>query len=142
MTWDKSIKKNIGLDVNVLNNRLSITYDRYWDHITDMLMTLAGQVGVPISVGGAFAEQNYGAIKTWGSEISATWKDRKGDFSYSIGLNFGTSDNRVTKYLPVPFDYPSKIREEKVIPPFSPPGDSWYGRVMKAVTDYCVQMLI
>ena len=25
-TWDKSIKKNIGLDVNVLNNRLSITY--------------------------------------------------------------------------------------------------------------------
>lgn len=108
VTWDKSIKKNIGLDVNVLNNRLSITYDRYWDHITDMLMTLAGQVGVPISVGGAFAEQNYGAIKTWGSEISATWKDRKGDFSYSIGLNFGTSDNRVTKYLPVPFDYPSK----------------------------------
>jgi len=113
VTWDQSIKKNFGVDVNVLNNRLSLTYDRYWDHITNMLMTLAGQVGVPISVGGAFAEQNYGAIKTWGSEFSATWKDRKGDFGYSIGVNFGSSNNKVTKYLPVAFDYPSKNQRQE-----------------------------
>jgi TonB-linked SusC/RagA family outer membrane protein len=113
VTWDQSIKKNFGIDVNFLNNRLSLSYDRYWDHITNMLMTMAGQVGVPISVGGAFAEQNYGAIKTWGSELSATWKDRKGDFGYSIGVNFGTSDNKVIKYLPVAFDYPSKNQRQE-----------------------------
>ncbi len=107
VTWDKTTKKNIGFDVSVLNNRLSLTYDRYWDNNYDMLMTLANQVGVPISVGGGFAEQNFGAVKSWGSEFSATWKDNVGDFGYSIGVNFGTGDNKVTKWLPVAFDYPS-----------------------------------
>ncbi|MBK6936885.1 MAG: hypothetical protein IPH18_08330 [Chitinophagaceae bacterium] len=110
LTWDETIKKGLGIDVSLLNNRLSLSYDRYWDHNYDMLMTLAGMTGVPISVGGAFAEQNFGAVKAWGSEISATWKDRvKKDFSYNIGLNFGTGDNKVTKWVDVPFNYPSTI---------------------------------
>lgn len=113
VTWDRSIKKNIGLDVEVLDGRLSLTYDRYWDHTTDMLMSLAGMPGVPISVGGAFAEQNYGAIKAWGQELSVTWRDRAGDFGYSIGVNFGTGDNKVTKYPPVAFDYPSKNQRQE-----------------------------
>ncbi|MGJ7032256.1 SusC/RagA family TonB-linked outer membrane protein [Niabella hirudinis] len=108
MTWDETVKKNIGVDISFLNNRLSVTYDRYWDDHYDMLMTLANQVGVPISVGGGFAEQNFGAQKAWGSEFSATWKDRAGDFGYSIGVNFGTSDNKITKWLPAAFNYPSE----------------------------------
>ncbi len=108
VTWDKTVKKNIGIDLSVLNNRLSITYDRYWNNNYDLLMPLAGMVGIPISVGGAFAEQNYGSIKDWGSEFSATWKDRAGEFSYSVGVNFGTSENRITKWTPVAFNYPSK----------------------------------
>ncbi|GAB3417073.1 SusC/RagA family TonB-linked outer membrane protein [Niabella aquatica] len=107
LTWDKTTKKNIGFDVSVINSRLSLTYDRYWDNNYEMLMTLANQVGVPISVGGGFAEQNFGAVKSWGSEFSATWKDKAGDFGYSIGVNFSTGDNKVTKWLPVAFDYPS-----------------------------------
>lgn len=110
VTWDKTTKKGLGVDLGLLDNRLSISYDRYWDNNYDMLMTLAGQTGVPISVGGAYAEQNFGGVKAWGSEISVTWKDRvKKDFSYSIGLNFGTGDNKVTRYYDVPFDFPSKI---------------------------------
>lgn len=106
--WDKTVKKNLGIDMALLNNRLSLSYDRYWNHNYDILMSLAGTVGVPISVGGAFAEQNYGAINDWGSEFSATWRDQKRNFGYSIGVNFGTSNNKVIKWLDVPFDYPSK----------------------------------
>lgn len=107
--WDGDIKKNIGVDVNILRNRLSLTYDRYWDYNYDLLMSMAGMVGVPISVGGGFAEQNYGIIRSWGSELSATWKDRVGDFGYSIGINFGTSDNKIKKWTPVAFGYPANI---------------------------------
>lgn len=113
VTWDKDIKKNIGLDVAVLRNRLSLSYDRYWDYNQDLLITLAGMVGVPISVGGAYAEQNYAAVKAWGSEFSATWKDQFKKFGYSVGVNFGTSDNRVVKWLPVAFDYPSKNQTQQ-----------------------------
>ena len=113
VTWDKTVKKNIGIDVALLRNKLTLTYDRYWDYNSDMLISLAGMVGVPISVGGAFAEQNYAAIRAWGSEFSATWKEEKKKFGYSIGVNFGTSDNKVAKWLPVPFDYPSKNQTQE-----------------------------
>lgn len=106
--WDKSIKKNVGIDLALLNNRLMVTYDRYWNNNTDILMSLAGMVGVPVSVGGAFAEQNYGSLKDWGSEVSVTWKDKFKSFGYSIGVNFGTSENKITKWTSVAFDYPSK----------------------------------
>jgi TonB-linked SusC/RagA family outer membrane protein len=114
VTWDKTIKQNYGVDITVLRNRLSLSVDRYLDHVSNMLTQMAGMVGVPVSVGGAFAEENYSSLTTWGTEISASWKDRIGkDFEYSIGLNYGTGDNRVTKYIPVPFHYPSDNEREQ-----------------------------
>jgi hypothetical protein len=62
---------------------------------------------VPISVGGAFAELNFGAVDFWGTEVSATWNDRIGKVDYSIGMNFGLGGNEVKQYLDVPFNYPS-----------------------------------
>jgi hypothetical protein len=63
---------------------------------------------VPISVGGAFAEMNYGAVDFWGTELSATWNDHIGkDFTYTVNMNFGTGSNKVKKYPDQPFNYPS-----------------------------------
>jgi hypothetical protein len=62
---------------------------------------------VPISVGGAFAELNFGAVNFWGAEASATWNDHIGKFNYSVGMNFGISDNEVQKAVDIPFNYPS-----------------------------------
>jgi TonB-linked SusC/RagA family outer membrane protein len=106
--WDRSIKQNAGIDFAVLNNRLSGSIDGYYDRIRDMLTQMSAQTGVPISVGGAFAEQNYAGVNTWGTEISLNWKDKIGDVSYSIGMNYGWGNNKVVKYFPVAFDYPSK----------------------------------
>ncbi|WP_300598229.1 SusC/RagA family TonB-linked outer membrane protein [Niabella sp.] len=108
--WDGDIKKNIGIDLSVLNNRLTLTYDKYWDYNYDLLMSMAGMVGVPVTVGGGFAEQNYGILQAWGSELSATWKDKVGNLGYSIGVNFGTGDNKIKKWTPVAFDYPANIK--------------------------------
>jgi len=108
--WDRTIQRNIGIDFTVLKNRLSVSLDHYYNTSSDMLTLMSGAIGVPISVGGAFAEENYSGIKAWGNEISVTWKDkiaRKVD--YSVNMNFGTSDNKVTKYIDQPFDYESKM---------------------------------
>lgn len=109
LTWDENLRKNIGFDVTFLRNRLSLTFDRYWDHQSRLFTQLANQVGIPISVGGGFAEQNFAEVKSHGYEISANWKDQKKNFSYSIGINFGSGNNEVVKWYDVPFDYPSKI---------------------------------
>lgn len=106
--WDRTIQRNLGIDATVLNNRLSLSIDGYYNSATNMLTLMTGALNVPISVGGAFAEQNYGAVDFWGTEISATWNGHIGrNASFSVGMNFGLSDNKVKKYLDQPFNYPS-----------------------------------
>lgn len=106
--WDRTIQRNLGIDASVLRNRLSFSIDGYFNSSSDMLTLMTAAINVPISVGGAFAEQNYSSVNFWGTEISATWSDHIGkDFNYSIGANFGWSGNRVTKYLDQPFNYES-----------------------------------
>ncbi|PWB26240.1 SusC/RagA family TonB-linked outer membrane protein [Flavobacterium sp. HTF] len=99
VTWDTTVKNNLGIDLNVLKNRLNITADFYYDKSTSILTDMSSATGVPISVGGAFAEQNYGAIDAWGSEFSISWSDKiKSDISYDVGINFSFNNNEVKKY--------------------------------------------
>jgi len=109
VTWDTSMKYNLGIDMNTLKNRLSFSIDGYFDRTTNMLTNMAGSSGVPISVGGAFSEQNYSAVDAWGIELSVNWKDQIGDVKYSIGMSTGLSWNKVKKYLTVGNDYESNI---------------------------------
>ncbi|HUC82210.1 MAG TPA: SusC/RagA family TonB-linked outer membrane protein [Flavisolibacter sp.] len=132
--WDKTIQRNIGLDFSLFRNRLSVTLDGYYNSSTDMLTSMTAATNVPISVGGAFAEQNYGAVNFWGSEISATWSDRIGkDVSYSVGMNFGWSNNRVEKYLDQPFNYPSTFAG-KQLQGYSLIGAQWGYRTWKGTS--------
>lgn len=108
LKWDKTLQRNVGLDMNFLRNRLSVSIDGYYNSSKDLLTSMTTATNVPISVGGAFAEMNYGAVDFWGTELSATWNDRIGkDFTYSVNMNFGTGSNKVKKYPDQPFNYPS-----------------------------------
>ena len=92
--WDQSYKMNVGIDWNVLNNRLGFTIEGYkqWDR--DMLMPY--RASLPSTVGNQSAYMNYGEMDSWGIEFSANWRDQIGkDFKYKIGINTGYSDNKV-----------------------------------------------
>lgn len=107
--WDKTTKYNVGVDFGVMRNRLSGSFDFYYDKLRDLLTQMSAQIGTPISVGGAFAEENYSSVNAWGWEVSLNWKDKIGkDINYGIGVNFSRSNNKVVKWYPVNFDYPSK----------------------------------
>ena len=92
--WDKSYKTNVGFDLQVLHNRLSINFDYYYEKNIEMLMNLAQNV--ESMVGTQSASTNLGEMKNWGWELSLTWRDKIGkDLKYRIGLNTGYSDNKV-----------------------------------------------
>jgi TonB-linked SusC/RagA family outer membrane protein len=92
--WDKSYKANLGIDMNVLDNRLAITFDAYREWNREMLMNISQ--AVPSTVGTQSAAVNLGEMDNWGYELGLTWKDKIGkDFKYRIGLNTGYSDNKV-----------------------------------------------
>jgi TonB-linked SusC/RagA family outer membrane protein len=105
--WDYTIQRNIGLDFAVLRSRLAMSVDYYYNSNHDIITALTDYNGVPVTEGGSFADMNYMSLNFWGSEISATWRDNVGKVNYTIGMNFGFSDNKITKYFDRPFDYPS-----------------------------------
>jgi hypothetical protein len=92
--WDKAYKGNIGLDFNVLNNRLTFNIDAYYNWNREILMNL--NQSIPGYVGTIAARTNLGKIDEYGAELSATWRDRIGkDFKYRIQLNTAYGDNKV-----------------------------------------------
>ena len=92
--WDKSYKANIGLDLNVLNSRLGVTFEAYKVWNREMLMNMSQNIQAVI--GTQSAAINLGEMNSWGYELSLNWKDKIGkDFKYKIGLNTGYSDNSV-----------------------------------------------
>lgn len=92
--WDKVYKANFGLDFNVLNSRLAVTFDMYREWNREMLMNISQSIEA--TIGTQSAATNLGEMDSWGYELSLTWRDKIGkDFKYKIGINTGYSDNKV-----------------------------------------------
>lgn len=88
ITWETTTTYDIGVDLALLDSRLSFTGDYYYKKTSDMLLTL----GFPSYAGFSAPKQNAGDMHTHGWEIEAGWRDRIGDFSY--GVSFNLSDYR------------------------------------------------
>ncbi len=92
--WDKSYKYNLGIDAQILDNRLNLTIDAWKDVNKEMLMNI--RQTVPTTVGTQSASTNLGEMESWGLEFSATWRDKIGkDFKYRVGLITGYTDNKI-----------------------------------------------
>lgn len=115
LRWDRTVQRNLGVDMSFLKSQLNLTWDGYYNTTTDMLTDMSGAIDVPISVGGAFAEQNYAGVKSWGTEVSVTWKSHVNEVNYSIGMNFGLGNYKVTRYFDQPFHYPSAMTTRRAV---------------------------
>jgi TonB-linked SusC/RagA family outer membrane protein len=114
--WDQVIQRNIGLDFSVLRNRLTVNIDKYFNTGSNVLTIMAGAIGVPVTVGGGYTEENYAGYNSWGTEITATWKDRIANkVDYTVSMNFGTGDNKTTKYFDQPFAYPDIMNTRNAV---------------------------
>jgi TonB-dependent starch-binding outer membrane protein SusC len=90
--WETSNQFNAGLDLQVLETRLSFSFD-YFNKITEDLL-----VKQPLASSAGNAEApwvNNGKILNRGFELGITYKDQLGDFLYSINLNAATLYNEV-----------------------------------------------
>ena len=95
-TWEKQNQWNVGVDMEMLNNRLSMTADVYYKHSFDLIYS---QFPVPPLTGSYYLETsvNIGEVTNKGWELSAKWADKVGDFSYSIGGMVFDNQNSVLK---------------------------------------------
>ncbi len=91
--WESQYSTDLGFDLALFDNKLSLIFDYYNKKTEDML------VNVPISYTAGFVDSsptlNAGSIRNRGLEFNVTYKDTKGKFNYSVSANLSTVKNEV-----------------------------------------------
>lgn len=91
--WETVALTDIGLDLDVLDNKLSISADYYIKNTSDILLGY----NVPRETGiWSNPSLNLGKVRNKGFEMSVTHRNQIGDFSYSISANIATNHNEIT----------------------------------------------
>jgi len=93
LRWEKSTQLNIGLDVSILNDRVSFTADVYKKDTKDLLY----EKTLPLSSGYGSITSNLGGIQNKGIELSASARViDQGSFKWNVSANFTANRNKVT----------------------------------------------
>lgn len=95
ISWESSTQSNIGLDLALLENKLSVTFDYYQKKITDMLLDfpVANALGY---AGNSSIPANAASMVNKGWEFSATYRNKIAGINYSITGNLSDVVNKVT----------------------------------------------
>jgi len=91
-TWEKVEQKNLGIDLEFFDSRLTTNFDIFEKNNIGMLIN----VSYPSVLGGTAPKTNSGKFNTKGWEFIIGWKDTKGDFSYNMAFNIGDTKTMVS----------------------------------------------
>ncbi|MFD3000603.1 SusC/RagA family TonB-linked outer membrane protein [Pontibacter toksunensis] len=93
-TWEKAIQRNIGFDMELLNNHLSVTFD-YFDNLRSDILWQRN-ASIPASTGMSLPPENIGESGNRGFDFGVTYNNTVGnDFTYEVGFNGGYAKNRI-----------------------------------------------
>ena len=96
LTWETTYITNVGLDYNVLGNRLSGSVEFFNKRTEGILIDLPAP---KVHGNATIPKQNSAQITNRGLEFSTNWSDKAGkDFSYTVGFNFTYIKNNVDKF--------------------------------------------
>lgn len=95
LTWENTETYNIGLDVSLLNGKLTFTADAYVKNTNDVLLPIPSTASTGIS---GNSIQNAGQVRNKGFEFAVNYRGSiKDKFTYYIGANIAADKNEVTK---------------------------------------------
>ena len=104
VTWEKAAKQNYGLDMNLLDQRLSFSLDVFFEKRKDILIQ---QNTVPGFVAADLPAVNLGKVNNKGYEISLGWNDKIGSkFRYWLKGNVSFSRNEIVYKDEIPQNEP------------------------------------
>ncbi len=104
-TWETVRTLNLGVNVGLFNNKLLGSFDAYQRQTLGML---APGAALPSVLGTTAPRQNAANLTTKGWELEASWRDKIGKVSYSIGFNLYDTKAQITSY-----NNPTKLLQDK-----------------------------
>lgn len=94
LSWETSIKKDIGIDFAMFNNRLKITADYFINDIDNLILDVP--VAVSMGVPGNQYKDNIGRSLNKGFELAIDWSPiRKDNIELNINSNISFINNQV-----------------------------------------------
>ncbi|MFT2008288.1 TonB-dependent receptor [Pontibacter sp. 13R65] len=92
LTWERSQEVNLGLDLALFEDRVSLTADVYRNHKKDLLLNAL----LPAISGFGSSTQNVGELENRGIELALnTVNIRTANFSWSTNFNISMNRNKV-----------------------------------------------
>lgn len=126
LKWETSEQWNVGVDLGILRNKFYLSADYFMKTTSDILLPIS----LPSYVGSVSPTiVNAGTVRNKGFELSLTYRDKVGDFNYSINGNIATLDNKVLKLHPNLPNIDGKVTRTTVGQPLN----AYYGFVMEGI---------
>ena len=91
LTWEKGRKVNVGLDLTLLKNRLTLSADYYNDYYYDILQSRGKSIEL---LGIAYPAENIGKTRYYGLETQLSWQDHIGKVNYYVSANWSMEQNK------------------------------------------------
>ncbi|TZF82801.1 TonB-dependent receptor [Pedobacter sp. BS3] len=91
LRWERNKQFDIGLDIAVLSNRISFTYDYYHKITDDLIMSRP----MPKSSGFADILDNVGKLEMWGHEFTVSSRNLTGKLTWNTSLNLSFDRNLI-----------------------------------------------
>ncbi|WP_188506332.1 TonB-dependent receptor [Parapedobacter pyrenivorans] len=96
ITWETALKTDVGLDAHFFRNKLSATFDVFFERRSGMLIPPA--TTVPSEYGIGISEINAGEMEGRGLEFSVDYKhNTSGGLAFQVGGNFSYASNEVVQ---------------------------------------------
>jgi TonB-dependent starch-binding outer membrane protein SusC len=92
LKWETTAQLDLGLDVGLFSDRISVTADYYSKKTTDLLL----QLPIPNTSGFNTQYQNIGNLENKGVELSLTTRNLTGEFTWTTNFNISRNVNKVT----------------------------------------------
>lgn len=97
LTWETERSFNYGLDVALLDNKLTSEVNVFHTRRSDILGFR--QASLPTTFGQRAPRENYGVVTTFGYEVDVGYRETlENGFSYGANLSYGYSTNKVVEY--------------------------------------------
>ena len=93
LTWETTTQSNIGLDLSLFKNRISLAVDAYLKKTTDLLMDVPLPATSPIPS----IYRNEGEMTNKGIEFALDTRNLTGDFTWNTNFNISFNRNELTK---------------------------------------------
>ena len=94
LKWERTLSKNVGLDLTLFKNRWDLTLDAYQKTTDNLLL----DVSLAPSIGAVTARQNVGEVENNGIEFQTRVVPiQTKDLQWSLSLNYSYNRNKVKK---------------------------------------------